>query len=268
MNILPGKRLFSNNLKFVTYSYEAYSGEKSAVLQMFSARYPQKDLSEREKGHISQFFERHGNYIRIMSSLQLLIFYLHKESFPKDQSVNSIIHNLPQYISLEQSLIDFFKDREEFTLETLLQLFEYIEFLSYETIKKDIDDKFKTKIPDDIRKRIDQFFSSQTIIKKDVLAKAVRKFSSRFLAAGSNPFQEGDDLLIFMGAKEDVWDNETLQNDEFMEQLNNINVFTIYMKYAIDFYDVLGGEKATQKKKITKKEVRQIKRPIKRNHFT
>jgi hypothetical protein len=86
--ILPGKRLFSNNQKFVTYGFEGYRGDKSSVIQTFDEKYPQEDLKENEKAVLNSFLQENHDFNQIMFSIQLLIFYLSKENENREKSLN------------------------------------------------------------------------------------------------------------------------------------------------------------------------------------
>jgi hypothetical protein len=60
--ILPGKRIFSEKQRFVTYGFEGYRGDKSSVLQNYSDKYPQNELNEEEK--------------QILTTLKIIALYI------------------------------------------------------------------------------------------------------------------------------------------------------------------------------------------------
>ncbi len=111
--ILPGKVKFNNyeKLKFVTYNFEGFRGNKSNVLIDFSEKYKQEPLSLENKQTIYDIIIENYNdankegVSKILFSLQLLIYYLTIERQNENDKLSDIVGKLPDYVILSLSLI-------------------------------------------------------------------------------------------------------------------------------------------------------------------
>ena len=82
--ILPGKVKFNGikNLRFVTYEFEAFGGDKTSVLSDFLNIYnKQENLSPMKKQKLYEKFKKKyeneiDEFCKILFSIQLLIYYL------------------------------------------------------------------------------------------------------------------------------------------------------------------------------------------------
>ncbi len=75
---------------------------------------------------------------------------------------------------------------------------------------------------------------------------AVRKFISRFLGGkrDEKEIKERENLLYFLQSKEEFWPKDKFHNPKFDVEFENLfNSFSINVNKAINFYEVLGGNK-------------------------
>ena len=269
--ILSGKRLFKQEQTFVTYGYEGYRGGKTSVLNDYGEKYPQKELTKEEKKILFDYVNEKHDFNQFMFSLQMLIFFLQKENYSLKSSVNEIINSIPYYVSLSNEMKNFFFKNKIFTLEVLIDIYEYVEHLCFEQILDNVNIEFKVDIEKDKIEKINQYFNiknDKRFISKTQLAKAVRKFISRFLSGkrNENEVKENENILIFLEYKPDLWPKNFTEKDEFANEIEDMmENFTVEVKQACKFYEVLGGDKGLMGEHIKEKgPIEQINTTVKK----
>ena len=247
--ILPGKRLFSYNQKFVTYGFEGYRGDKSSVIQTFDGKYPQEELKEDEKAILNSFLQENHDFKQIMFSIQLLIFYLSKENENIEKTLNEILLKIPNYVQINPELKSFISRNETFKLKHLLTIYEYIERLCYNQIEENVVVDFLIDISQEKKEIIENYYKElppNSIITRKVLADAVRKFVSRFLTGKRQEMDlngEGD-LFLFIPYKDELWPKNLTNDNRFDIELEAIkdkfnSKEKIKVNQAVKLYRVL-----------------------------
>jgi hypothetical protein len=181
--LLPGKVKFNDHekLKFVTFCFEGFRGNKSSVLSDFADKYKQKQLSQENKQLIYESIkDKLENQVeelsKILFSIQLLIYYLTQERKNENEEIKSIIQDLPDYINLSKECLDFIEN-QRFKVEELVDVYSYIELLCFKPIVDNLLDHYKKIIEPEKAENILKLFNDNkfTIIKKINLATACRK---------------------------------------------------------------------------------------------
>ena len=248
--ILPGKKLFKvDGQRFVTYGFEGYRGGNSTIIQDFVNKYKQDKLEKEERRVLYEF--THKNLIdfnKFMFSIQLLIFYLKNENYQSETSINDTISAIPDFVKINEDCKRFFEEHPEFKLKVLISIYEYIELLCYSEIVENVNEEYKKKLEKEETIKINNYFDNgeKKLVDKLLLATTVRKLISRFLSGkrGENEIKENEHLLYFIQAKEEFWDKTLFENPKFDEEFEKmIEEFTVNVCQAIDFYEVLGGDK-------------------------
>ena len=120
-------RKFKEDIRFVTYKYEGFRGNKSSIITTFNEKYPQKELNKEQIKYIEDFIHKGNNKKKnklekngfdkkeiknMFFSLQLLIDYFQRENFDKYESICDIIKKLPKEINICDEIKLFFKSNE------------------------------------------------------------------------------------------------------------------------------------------------------------
>ena len=120
--LLPGLRKFKpDELRFVTYKYEGFRGNKSSIITNFNEKYPQKELNKEQIKYIFDFINKEDeinkknntikkNIKKILFSLQLLIDYIQRENYDHYENLYDIIKKLPKQMNICDEIKEFFKD--------------------------------------------------------------------------------------------------------------------------------------------------------------
>ena len=277
--ILSGKMKFNGheNLKFVTYSYEGFRGSKSSVLSDFSAKYEQKALSLENKQSIYDSIKdkmkgENDELSKILFSIQLLIYYLTQVRFKETDEINTIIEELPEYVSLSPECIDFFKN-QKLKIEEITEVYSFFELLCFQPIIANLRDYYKQKIEEEKGKEILKLFEENKfkVITKVNLASACRKLISRYLVStrDDTDYSENNKLVLYLDRDEmwtELWNEKDKMKEEekFTEDLELLRKEELILGQSYELYNLLGGDerkalegiKTEDDKKIEKKNVK------------
>ena len=250
--ILPGKVKFNDHekLRFVTYCYEGFRGNKSSVLSDFEDKYKQKQLSKESKQKIAKSLRDILNDVndlsKILFSIQLLIYYLTQERKNENDEVKEIIKNLPIYINLSKECLDFI-ETQTFKVEELVDVYSFLELLFFKPIVDNLLDHYKKKIEEKKAQNILKLFKENKfkIIKQVNLATACRKLISRYLVStrDDTDYNENNKLALYLDRKElwsEIWKKET--EEIIKSDLEILRKEELTLGQSYDLYNLLGGD--------------------------
>ena len=256
--ILPGLCQFENedNLNFVAFWSEGFRGGKSDTLSTFYMKYPQKDLNNNEKQIIMNYINSlistsNNNYDfkEFFGSLQLLTFYLVNNDTKKTEKISNVIRQAPPYLKISNDCSNFFKeDGNQFTLDKLMNIFFFIEFLCFNDLIETLQPEYRLEIPEDIIQRIRQKLLYQNNIENKYtvgdLAAAVRRYISRYLVGRRQTvdIDEKRDLAYDL-CRTDLWEEKIgkLNNLDVLI-LNQLSEFNLKVGQAYAFYRIIAQE--------------------------
>ena len=240
-NLLPGKCLFDEDLTFVTF----WSEENPEILTEFSKKYPQRELNEDEKKIIIEYltdkYEKENfNSKEFFSSFYLLFCHLNNNL--DEQNIKSILEIIQKNLNVSHDFKEFFEKKEiEFKINTLMNIFLYIEHLCFNEICKNLDTKFKSSLQEDKKQII--LYRLNKDKKKNELSKALRRYIIRYLIGNKNIEKIEKNNLVSELSKSDLWGVNLGNINEIKkflnEKLSDINL-TIFD--AFDFYNIIGKE--------------------------
>ena len=249
-NLLPGKVQFNENLKFVTYCFEGFRGNKSSVITDFEEKYKSISLSNKNKQIIYDMIKDNRNnqnntLTKILFSIQLLIYHLTQEKKEENEEIRVIIKDLPEYVNICNECKDFFEN-QELKVEELIAVFSYIELLCFQPIVDNLRNHYKKTIDGNVEENIKKLFEEAKfkIITKIDLASACRKLISRYLVStrDDTDINENNPLDAYLGKQElwtkEIWKNENLLSDD-IEVLNKCG---LYVSQCYELYKLLGGD--------------------------
>ena len=283
--ILPSiKKFISNNetcLRYVTYQFEGFKGNKSNIITKFNDKYKPMDLSPKELAIIYNYkIKVHDNNILIKTlfSLQILIDVILENNYNKNESILKIISKEEKNENFE-ILKDLFYDENKnnnikknkekkesklFKVDRLINVFNIIELICWAKIKDNIIEDYNEKITESIKKKFDSFYKIENTryIKKMKLATALRRFMSRYLTGKSShsEFNKNNSLELYL-SKEELWDEfEFTKSFEFNNELSELfseenNNCLILVGHSMDLYNYLGGDETLLNKYFEKMEV-------------
>ena len=249
--ILPGVKLFISNeanepIKFISYLYETFRSSRSSIITNYNIKYPPRKLTEEEEKLLYSFIKEKKNkkqnfIIDIMSSCQLLIDYIQKENFNRNRTILSVIKDLPRYIEIDEFLKSFFIENTEdtneintvttnqeniqmFSINTLINFYELIEFLCWDEFKNNLNDQYKMHLTEEMKKSIkrciDSNITEEKLIKKQDIANATRRLISRYLSGKRGDTDIDEFKILFDYIKRgDLWKSEFMNDDRFETEI-------------------------------------------------
>ena len=248
---------FKPDIFFVTYRFEGYRGKNSEILTKYIEKYnPQRKLNQKELSSIFNYIENNKNIklIEFLFDLQKLINYIQEENYKNEKSIKDIINQIPSIIHLEKikQFINNNSGEEDdnkklFTVNSLIDFYNLFEHLCWDEIKSNINNEFKKSLNDIQKQEIKQYFNNlnpNCIIKKLNLSTALRRFISKYLSGLSNDTDISEDKPLMTQLKRpDLWDYSFVAHPYFDKEIDKINdQLKINIGYAMDLYDVLGGD--------------------------
>ncbi len=240
--LLVGKRKFSTDQEFIIYAFEGYIGKNSNAIQNFIDNYHQIKLTKAKKERIKNEIQV-NEYRTFLVNLQILIFYYQnkKNNIKEDDSIQKAIENLPQFVQKSEIVIKLLKN---YFINEIIDIYEFIEYLSYDIIKGNVVESYKIKLNlVQIKKLNDYFNNKQSKIKKKSLATTVRKYISRYLSGEKQVDQqnENENLFFILKFKPELWDKKITENEEdffntvdFLSENISIKVYN-----SVDLYEEL-----------------------------
>ena len=246
--ILPGLKKFyysekDEPIKFVTYLYETFRSSRSSIITNYNKKYPSRELTEEEQKLLYLFIKDKKNQTQnftkeILVSCQILIDFIQKENFNKNESILSIVKKLPEYIQIDESLKDFFSnhideednhknDYKMFSINTLINIYNLIEFICWNQFKENLNNQYQLHLKDDVKKDIKEYLDNaineNNFIKKQDIANAVRRLISRYLSGkrGDSDISEYKKLFDYI-QRADLWKADIPDNENFFTELYTI----------------------------------------------
>jgi hypothetical protein len=268
--LLPEKRLFFNEQRqdFITYAFEGFNQNENVILDFQEKLKKMGHLSNEEKANISNMTER-IDYKLILFNLQSLFLYFNnKRNITGEEELDDEIEQLPaKIIKLDDDFIHSFRNLQcHLKLNQLIDCYEYVEFLNYDKIIKNISENAKVKLNEEQLKGLKKHFSKDDLlISKKELGQAVRKFVSRYLT--SDRFKNFEwNIFALLKLKKELW-SENVAADEnevqFDEEIEELEVLNINIGQSLHFYEKLGGERAEVKPNVESKS-KSIKKNLKK----
>jgi hypothetical protein len=247
--ILPGVKKFISQeanepIKFVTYLYETFRGTRTSIITNYNTKYPSRELTNKEEELLYEFINNKKNSKQdfskdILASCQILIDYIQKENYNKNEAIYSVIRKLPQYIEIDDLLKSFFIENTDdinndkdnniqmFSINTLINIYNLIEFICWDQFKNNLNDQYKMHLSDENKNKIKNFINSNigenNIIKKQDIANAIRRLISRYLSGkrGDTDISEFKILFDYI-QRADLWREKLPDNDNFATELYTI----------------------------------------------
>ena len=271
--ILSQVKQFKKDISFVTYRFEGYRGQNTDILTNYIEKYnPQRKLNLEELSAIFNYIEDYKDikHSEFLFDIQKLINYIQEENYNNEQNIKDIIKQIPPIIHLEkisQFINDYTKgggdNKKLFTVNSLIDFYNLFEHLCWDEIKANINNEFKKTLEDEKKYEIRQYFDDlnpNCIINKLNLSTAIRRFISKYLSGLTNDNDKSEkNLLIPELSRADLWDYSFVDHPYFQKEMEKINnKLKITIGYAMDLYEVLGGDEIlkTNLRKTVKKETK------------
>ena len=255
--ILPGLCLFDKTQKFIVF----WSEGNPEILTNFIEKYPQNELNEDEKNIIINYLKdrykkKKFEITEFFASFQLLLFYLDNYSNKLDEeNISTIIKQKPDYLRVSMDFKNFFENEGNiFKINQMMNIFLFIEHLSFEPLCENLDNEIKNKKISDQKEQ--QILTALTNIQEKVdLSRALRRYISRYLVGKKKEKELLKNKLASELSKSDLWGVNKDQINEINKFLSEVLAqFNLIVEESFSFYNIIGKEDKEFVKDILGKE--------------
>ena len=251
--ILPGLRLFKNDLNFVTYSGEEFKGKRSPLLLNFDLKYTQKDLTDSERELIINYIKRINknkyNFQPFYEMIKMIIIYLTEIEIMNE---NEIIFNLFEksllYFKFSDDCKDFLLELGNLKISKIIDILLIFEHLSFENLIENLCNEYKKEISEEIvsklKYKIDEKEFNNNLFNIKDLSSAVRRYISRYLIGNIQEIDINEKRnLIFELTRKDLWKENIFNLENFEKNLSSqFSGYELKVEQAYSFYKLIGKE--------------------------
>ncbi|OUM66041.1 hypothetical protein PIROE2DRAFT_6839 [Piromyces sp. E2] len=248
--LLPRKKLFKEDQYYIKYIMEDFNQNDSVICD-FKNKINNSDemLTDVEKNIITE----NNDYKLLLFNIQTLFIYFNSKNISGEELLKDEIISLPENVILDKKFLNSFKN-SNIKLNKLVHLYEYIELLNFNNVKKIISLKQEKLNVNQMVSLKKYFEKSNLLITKDCLKDTVRKFISRYLVNDNFNYLKLN-ICRILELKTELW-NVDFSNKEmkrtFKHNINSLKKINILIEQSIDFYDTL-SKGITMSKKSKKK---------------
>ena len=258
--LLPGKTKFQSHekLKFITFHFEGFRGNKSSVLNDFEDKYKQVPLNLENKIIIYDIIkeEKMQNLLDILFFLQFLIFFFTQEKHKEEDEIKSII--LPENITLSKECEEFLHNPKiQIKLKDLIGVYSFFELFCFESIIENLPVHYKKEMDNIKKNKIISLFEEKIfkIISKKPLAIACRKFISRYLVGNrkDSDYNENKNIADYL-TRDEFWPKEIINNEiDFSNDIDIIKKENLIIGQCFELYKLLGIDERQEFEDFNKK---------------
>ena len=181
-----------------------------------------------------------------------------------------------KYMKFSDQFINFFQNEgKDIIIEKLLNSILYMEYISFENLKNNIDIKFKETLDKGQQETIKNYFQNlhkDNIITKSEIATALRRFITRILLNNDyNKNIQNQEIYECLKRKY-LWNNKIFNKDiknfdELLKQYLDKD-FHLQVKHSYELYNIIGEEEKKlllkEKEKYISEEKKEAKENIKK----
>ena len=234
--ILPGKYLFDENkLRFVSFWFEG----NTDIFINFSQKYKQIKLDDKQKKQLKDSFaniEEIDEIKIILSSFQSIIYFVNSNKYEEDENIRIIISQ-HDFLNKEEKIRDFFKGKDNFKVNQLLNIFLFLEDLFFDTIKENIEES--NNLLEDLADNKNKEHLKDIIEKIDLYS-ALRRFISRYLIDKNYVSNNLNKNLAFELSRAELWNVSETKFNEIKEILSGeLEKLNLTIKETISLYDYI-----------------------------
>ena len=245
---LKNKRLISDEIFEFKYKNEDLEFKNKDICTKLKEKINEEELSINDKIIIYEYFEENKGdvnlHLKLIDDFTYLIIYLN-ENIDKieEPSQTKICKLLEGLESISNDFKEIFKERNNFNINKLLNIYEYYQILCFNKVKEELN-QYQEKITDEELKN-----SIKNYIKNDLKANentknnieiAIRKFILCFLSKENNKEKKiklnKNNIKNYLEI-EDLWNKDFYKKKEFYQELKKLKNLGIKVNNVIQFYE-------------------------------
>ena len=145
---------------------------------------------------------------------------------------------------ISNNFINLFEKNDCLTVNKTIAIFEYFLKIIYECVNSTINEYQEDEIDESTKEKIDNYFQKKHLIKKKDLAYAIRLFISLVLFQEEdkeNKVKSNQNNIVNYLKSTDLWKYD-INDDSFINDLNELKSINIHINQIISLYDYLGKD--------------------------
>ena len=245
---LKNKKLISDEIFEFKYKNEDLEFKNKDICTKFKEKINQEDLSLNDKIILYEYFEENKGivdlHLKLLDDFTNLIIYSNENIDKIEETSKTKICNLLEGLEfISSDFKEIFKDKNNFTIYKILNIYEYYQILCFNKVKEKLN-KYQEKISDEkqinaINNYIEKDLKASKNIKKN-LEIAFRKFILCFLSKEKNMEYKiklnKNNIKNYLEI-EDLWSKDFYKKNEFYQELKKFKNLDIKINNVIPFYE-------------------------------
>ena len=240
------------------YKNEEFNLGNIDVFITFNEKFETRDLTIDDKMIIYHFCMNNKENINLMKILiedfnsfiilinnNTKINDFNNNEISEDTKIKNILSNLEEGV-ISVQFKEFFKDKDTFTIDKLVNIFEYFLKSIFLTFKNDINN-YQTDLLEKQKDEIKLYFKKKkmNIITEKNLSKALRLLITLMFIKEEDKEtklkQNTNNVVNYLNDSE-FWDKDIVDNNDFNKELNGIKIVNVQINQILKFYELLGGD--------------------------
>ena len=253
--LLKNKKILNEEITEFIYNNEVFSNQIADIITTFKSNNNCIELILDDKVPIFKFFEEDKNNTNlnqtIINDFIELIKYLNnlkkennnaQEEIKDDTKLYDIVDKIKDLTS--KNFINLFEKNDCLTFNKTIAIFEYFLKIIYECVNSTINEYQEDDIDENTKEKIDNYFQKKHSFNKSDLAYALRLFMSLVLFQEEdkeNKIKSNQNNIVNYLKSTDLWKYD-INDDSFINDLNELKSINIHINQIISLYDYLGKD--------------------------
>ena len=247
--ILKNKKLIKNDIFEFKYKNEDLEFKNKDICSKFKKNINEENLILNDKIIIYNFFEENkGNvnlHLKLLDDFTNLIKYSNENVDKKEEisqiNIFKLIEENENQIEFSDNFKIFFKENKKFTINKLLNIYEYYQILCFNKVKETLKQYQEKIIDEEQKKTIKDYIENDLKTNKIDLEIAIRKFILCFLSKEKNKENKikinQNNIKNYLEI-EDLWNKNFFKKNEFNQMLQKLKKLNIKVNNVIPFYEI------------------------------
>ena len=253
--LLKNKKLLNEDITEFIYNNEVFSNQITDLITTFKTNNNCIELILDDKVPIFKYCDENKNNINFNQTLIKdfieLFKYLNnqkketnntQDEIKGETKLNEIVKNLGD--SASNNFIKLFENNDCLTVNKTAAIFEYVLKMVFECVIDDIKEYQENDIDTETTQKIDNYFQKKHLINQGDLKYAIRLLITLVLFQENdkeNKIKQNNNNIVNYLKSTDLWKND-INDDSFINDLNEFKSINIHINQIISLYEYLGKE--------------------------
>ena len=246
--LLKNKKLINNEIFEFKYKNEDLEFKNKDICTKFKEKINEQNLILNDKITIYEYFEENKEdvnlHLKLIDDFTKLIIYINENAEKKEEISQISIYNFLDENKIEfvsDNFKNFFKEKDIFTINKLLNIYEYYQILCFNKVKETLYKYQEKNINEEQKNAIEDLIENDLKIYRNNLEIAIRKFILCYLSKEKNKenkIKKNKNNIKNYLEIEDLWEKNFFKKNENNKLLQILKILDIKINNIIPFYDI------------------------------